>query len=222
MVNGAGARRLAVSPMKTHAAWFVACIATLVIGMQFGKATVRVGGKPVEVIKEVPQDVVQTVEVPAPVTPDTVQGLNLWNRWKARKLAATPRDWLAGLNSVNVAVLVSEDAKEAVSESEIRTEIELTLRRHQVPLDKTSICTFYYEVDSVGDELVSYATHASLNTAVFSVKPDQSLVMGDQPIWLSGKYGSVEPADAHDALISAAESDAEQFANDWLAANPTK
>jgi hypothetical protein len=226
--------------MKTHIIWFAIATLALVIGTRLTKPEVRtvekpvevvrtkevVVEKPVEVIKEVPKEVEKIVEkkveVPAEIPELYKTALSFMEKFRSTKLVSQ-KDSLAGVDSVSVAITLADDVKKIISESEVRTKFEITLRRSGVPIDENSRFTLSYYQDGFtrdGPTLIySFSTALEELVVAFRDGPAMRRIVGT---WRRGNYGTVGISKARDALLSDAESAAETFANEWLAMNAKK
>jgi hypothetical protein len=226
-----------IKQMKTHIIWFLVAIAALIAGKQLTSSDVRIVEKPVEsvktkevfvdrpveVIKEVTKEVEKIVEVPAKIPELYQNSLAFMERVRASKLV-TSKESLAGIDAVSVAIFLSDDVKKIVSESEIRTKFEITLRRSGVTIDEKAVNTlsFSHWGFTRDSAILTYSFITSLDDLAYAFRKDGVIIKSFMSTWREGNYGTVGIAKARDALIGDAESSAEAFANEWLAANPKK
>jgi hypothetical protein len=213
--------------MKTHLIWFCVCVAALLVGTQFAKKEIQVVEKPVEVIKEVPKVVERIVErrveVPAAIPEEYVKALGFLERFRASKLVSD-KESLAGVKAVSVNIRATDEVKKIVSEQELRTKFEITLRRSGVPIDEKSVYTLYYAQDGFTgpSPILVWACRTTLADMLFGFRGDGEMFAKDVPVWAKGDYGTIGITKARETLMAEAESSAEAFANDWLAMNPKK
>ncbi len=227
--------------MKTHLIWLVVAITALAAGTQLAKRQVQIVEKPIEVVKtkevfvdrpvevirEVPKEVVkvveQKVEVPAEIPEAYQTALKLSNRMRGSK-ALSQKEALTGVASVSVSVGLTDDIKKTISEEEIRTKFEITLRRSGVPIDENSRFGLTYSADGFTKDNTTlvYTVRTSLLETLFGFREDGTVFQRFAPSWYTGNYGTVGLSKAREFLISDAESAAENFANQWLAQNPKK
>ncbi|MEI6861429.1 MAG: hypothetical protein WCL04_04170 [Verrucomicrobiota bacterium] len=178
--------------MKTHLIWLGVAVAALLVGTQFAPKEIRVVEKPVEVvktrdvvvekrvdvIKEVPKEVEKiverTVEVPAKIPELYTKALAFMERFYDSKQVSS-KDSLAGIKSVRVSVYLADDIKKIVSETEIRTKFEITLRRSGVPIDEKSLYVLSYSQDGftrTDSPLLVYSISTNLDEGVFALRND--------------------------------------------------
>ena len=228
--------------MKTHIIWFCVSAAALLVGTQFARKVTVVVEKPVEVVKtkevivekpvdvirEVPKEVEKIVEkrveVPAKIPEKYETALALADRFAASELVSA-EDSLAGVKAVRVSIAIGDDIKRIVSEDDIRTKFEITLRRSGVSIDEASLFAVVYSQDGFftrGAPIIAWSSKTNLMELVWAFRPAGRMIYLDAPTWSKGQYGTVGEANAREWLIKTAESDAEGFANEWLAKNPKK
>jgi len=227
--------------MKTHIIWSVAAIVALLVGTTLTKPEVRtvekpvevvrtrevVVEKPVEVIREVPKEVEKIVErrveVPADIPEIYKTALTFMEKLRGTKLV-TQKEALAGVEAVSVDITLAEDVKKIVSESEIRTKFEITLRRSGVLIDEKSRFTLSFIQDGFTRDspTLTYSFTTSLDELVIGFRDGDPSLRRYASTWRKGSFGTVGISKARDALLSEAESSAEAFSNEWLAMNPKK
>ena len=227
--------------MKTHIIWSCVAIAALFVGTRMANTEIRTVEKPVEVIrtkevivekpvqviKEVPKEVERIVErkieVPAEIPDIYKTALEFMEKFRGTKLVSQ-KDSLAGVESVSVEVYLADDVKKIVSESEIRTKFEITLRRSGVPIDEKSRFTLSHTQDGFTRDspTLTYSFTVALDELVVGFRDGEPGMRRIITTWRKGSYGTVGISKARDALIAEAESSAESFANEWLAMNPKK
>lgn len=215
--------------MRTHIVWFCIAAVALFSGRKFATKEIRVVEKPVEIvkIKEVPRDVEkiveQRVEVPAKIPEIYETALAFREKFLTAKLVLQ-KEALAGVESVSVAIDLADDVKKIVSESEIRTKFEITLRRSGVPINEKSRFTLAYTQDGFtkGNPTLAYSITTALQEAVVGFRNGDPGLQRYIATWTSVYYGTVGVSKAREALLSQAESAAEEFANEWLAMNLKK
>ena len=85
----------------------------------------------------VEKEVIKRVEVPAEIPAYYEKA---WKRQVAESIAksADEKTCFSGLDNMEVRVVISEDAKDILSEQRAKDKFELTLRRHGVPLSDSS------------------------------------------------------------------------------------
>ncbi len=227
--------------MKTHIVWLAVVISALLIGTQLGKPSVQVVEKPVEVvrtkevfvekpvevIKEVPKEIVKfverKVEVPAEIPELYTTALDFMEKFRGSKLVSQ-KDALTDIDSVSVEITLSDDIKKLISESEIRTKFEITLRRSGIPInEKSRYSLVYYQDGFTGNNpTLIYTFSTSLEELVVGFRDGLPKIRRYVATWRRGNFGTVGISKARDTLLADAESAAEGFANEWLAMNPKK
>lgn len=217
--------------MKTHIIWLAVVIVALFTGTRLTKPEVRTIEKPVEVIREVvkvvPKDiervVERTVEVPAEIPEHYKTALNVFEKLKTAK-SVTSKAALAGTTSVRVAIILADDIKKIISESEIRTKFEITLRRSGIPINEESRYELSYTQDGFtrGESTLKYSFTTELLETAYGVRETGQMIGVSVATWRHGNYGIIGMTMARDALLTQAEQAAEAFANEWLAMNPKK
>lgn len=227
--------------MKTNIIWSCVAIAALFVGTRMANTEIRtvekpvevirtkevIVEKPVEVIKEVPKVVERIVErkveVPAEIPEIYKNALEFMKRFRGAKLVSQ-KDSLAGVESVRVGIVLTDDVKKIVSESEIRTKFEITLRRSGVPIDEKSRFALRFEYEGFTDDspTLTYSFTVSLLEWVVAFRDGGPGVYCLTSTWQEGSFGTVGISKVRDALLKKAEEYAEEFANEWLAMNPKK
>lgn len=227
--------------MKTHIIWSCIAIAALFIGTRMTTTEIRtvempvevvrtnevIVEKPYQVIKEVPKEVEKIVErkveVPAEIPELYKNALAFMEKFQSTSLVSQ-KDSLAGVESVSVEILLADDVKKIVSESEIRTKFEITLRQSGVPLDEKSRFILSHTQDGfTGDRpTLTYSFAVALEELVIGFRDGGPGMRRIIPTWRKASFGTVGISKARDTLISEAQSSAESFANEWLAMNPKK
>jgi hypothetical protein len=227
--------------VKTHIIWTLVAISALLVGTQFAKKEIRVVErpvevvktnivvveKPVEVIKEVPKEVERIVErkveVPAKISEEYEDAMAFMKQFRARE-EVSKADALAGVKSVGVEVTLDDDVKKIISEEEIRTKFEITLRRSGVPINEESRFRLFVSQTARLREtgLLIFSSQTEFAEAVILFRGESRMAEVITATWEKGAHGVVGKDHARDTFIQAAEEGAEAFANTWLAKNPAK
>ncbi|MDP3069273.1 MAG: hypothetical protein Q8N18_03245 [Opitutaceae bacterium] len=231
--------------MKTHVIWSAVAIVALFVGTRFAKTEVRNIEKPVEVVrtkevvvekpvevvrevvkvvpKEVERIVERRIEVPAEI-PEIYKKALSFREAVLNAKTASAKEALTGVTSVSVEIHLTDDIKNLISESEIRTKFEINLRRSGVPISEKSDYTLVYYQDGFtrGNPTLTYSFSTSLTEFALLARDGGPKFHRNVAVWRSGNFGTVGVSKAREALLAAAESAAEEFANDWLAMNPKK
>ena len=160
------------------------------------------------------------VEVPAEI-PTHYE--NTWKRLIAELAApiADEETCFSGLDNMEVRVVISEDAKDILSEQRAKDKFELTLRRHGVPLSDSSNPYIVLSINVLWNERNTIAIHSIavdlIETLIFyrNQKPYKRLVT----LWSDGSYGMVGKTFAKEAYLELIEENAERVANLYLSAN---
>lgn len=179
----------------------------------------------------VEKEVIKKVEVPAKV-PMLYQ--NAWKRFLDESIAkfADEKTCFAGLDSMYVSIALDEDIEDILSEQRAQDKVELTLRRHGLPLlsnppshhlhpSISDLSILILAVDAFWNEsktLATYTISVSLNEPLIfyrNKKPHRRYVI----LWESSSYGQVGKNLAKETFIEAIEEKAERVANLYLSAN---
>lgn len=132
---------------------------------------------------------------------------------------------LFGMKDVNIQYTLGDDIKRVVSEDEVKSKFELTLRRNNVPLNPKSINTVWVTVDGFfGDATATQLilTH-SISVDVSEIRTlirFREMHKATIIVWHQNFFGMVGKANANKGLLDSVEKQAELFANDFLSANP--
>lgn len=168
----------------------------------------------------VEKDVIKRVEVPAEIPAYYEKA---WKRQVAESIAksADEKTCFSGLDNMEVRVVISEDAKDILSEQRAKDKFELTLRRHGVPLSDSSNPYIVLSINVLWNERNTIAIHSIavdlIETLIFyrNQKPYKRLVT----LWSDGSYGMVGKTFAKEAYLELIEENAERVANLYLSAN---
>ena len=170
-------------------------------------------------------------EIPSPQFPPPCEVYEAaWKRLLAEwetKVEYDDKRCFAGIESVEVVVMVVEDATDVLSEQTARDKFELMLRKHGVPLskeDSSSFCSDLCLILSVSagwdekERFFFYILTASLHEPLVfyrNEKPHKRLVQ----LWEDVSYGVAGRKVARRVFIESIEEKAEQVANLYLSAN---
>ena len=168
----------------------------------------------------VEKEVIKKVEVPAEIP---IHYENVWKRLVAELAApiADEETCFSGLDSMEVRIVINEDAKDILSEQRAKDKFELTLRRHGVPLSDSSNPYIVLSINVLWNERNTIAIHSIavdlIETLIFyrNQKPYKRLVK----LWSDGSYGMVGKTFAKEAYLELIEENAERVANLYLSAN---
>jgi hypothetical protein len=123
---------------------------------------------------------------------------------------------------VRVVYALEGSTKAAVSEAEVKAKFELTLRRNNVPLNSQSTNMVVVLMNGFFDEKgeLTYSVSCGVSEWQFIFRGNECRY-AMVTLWeADGRYGYAGPARMNDLLLTAVEKEAEQFANDYLSANP--
>ena len=170
--------------------------------------------------REVVKRVVVPAEVPAEVP---AYYKHAWQKQVAEEYAgwADEKTCFSGLDSMEVEISMTEDAKDILSEQRAKDKFELTLRRHGVPLSDFSNPYLWLSINALWDESKTWSTYGisvKLSEALIfqrNNKPHRRIVI----VWQSGGHGYAGSRVAREALLDAIEEKAEEVANLYLSAN---
>ena len=168
----------------------------------------------------VEKEVIKKVEVPAEIP---IHYENVWKRLVAELAApiADEETCFSGLDSMEVRVVINEDAKDILSEQRVEDKFELTLRRYGVPLSKWSNPYLSVSIDVVWNEdktLTAYTVSTTLlEPLIFyrKEKPHKRFVK----LWEQSSYGYAGKDVVRESLLRSIEEKAERVANLYLSAN---
>ena len=168
----------------------------------------------------VEKEVIKRVEVPAEIPAHYEKA---WEREIAESIAlsADEKTCFSGLNSMEVRVVINEDAKDILSEQRAKDKFELTLRRHGVPLSDFSNPYILLGVEAVwnNDKIIAaYIISVSLiEPLIFyrNQKPYKRFVT----LWEQSSYGLAGKTIAKETFLESIEEKAERVANLYLSAN---
>ena len=168
----------------------------------------------------VEKEVIKRVEVPAEIPAHYEEA---WERQVAESTAliADEKTCFSGLNSMEVSVVMNEDAKDILSEQRAKDKFELTLRRYGVPLSNLSNPYLELRINALWNEDKIFATY------VLGVELRESIIFyrNNKPhkhfvtLWEAISYGYVGKDVARESLLRYLEEKAERVANLYLSAN---
>jgi len=195
----------------------------LIAGIILAKQETQVVEKRVEVVKEVPKEIERRVEVPAKIPEKYETALAVVDQIRSSSFLKG-KEVLAGLKAVRVNVTMADDVAKLVSVSDIRTKFEINLRRSGIPIDENSDYWLNYFVEGFTHEspTLVWSIDTQLHEVVYAFRENGKVAKIVCSVWERGNYGTIGKAVAREELLKQAESDAEAFANDWLAVNPKK
>jgi hypothetical protein len=174
------------------------------------------------VFQEVPKEVEKIVNVPAEIPPEYQMAMNVY-RNITNATFVSQDNALFNLSNVRVEYILSDDVKERVSEEEVKAKFELALRRNNVPIYANSTSLISVKINGLfNDEtkvMLSYSVLCTLNETQWIFRSGQCH-MAIVQTWSGGYTGFAGKLKANDQLLDAVEKEAEQFANDYLSANP--
>ena len=142
---------------------------------------------------------------------------------------ATQDTYFAGLDSLEVRVLVNDVVREVVDENRLRTKFELTLRGNAVPVAPSSWSIFSprretyvrLAVEGLWDSernFVTFIVQTELVADIFFYR--KGVLYRDMtPIWSTLKYGYAGSQLVRESIVGAVEEHAEDVANRYLSAN---
>jgi hypothetical protein len=133
------------------------------------------------------------------------------------------QDPLAGVRAVEVVIDLPENAaKLSLTESDVRTKVELKLRTAGLRVGPASeqLPWFYVQVGldlRTGSNICVFGVRLALYE--YAVLPrTKTLVKGQ--LWTAGAFGSVGNNQARETLLGQLDEGVDRFLNSWLAANP--
>ena len=164
-------------------------------------------------------------EVPASIPLEYINAMQICKNIDKAK-TSDRKQVLFGRKDVGVVFTVAEAVKEFVSEDELSAKFELTLRRNNIAISRSSTNLVFYIIEGfLNDDKVSltYSVNCFVLDSVFYKRsPDWVTAEWSRmlvSIWESESYGYAGTKIAKTELLKIAESKAELFANDFLAAN---
>ncbi len=168
----------------------------------------------------VEKEVIKRVEVPAEIPAHYEKA---WEREIAESIAlsADEKTCFSGLNSMEVSVIMNEDAKDILSEQRAKDKFELTLRRYGVPLANSSNPYLLLSIEALWYEdkiVATYVLGVELREAIIfyrNNKPHRHFVT----LWKDSSYGYAGKDVAREAFLRYIEEKAERVANLYLSAN---
>jgi hypothetical protein len=177
-----------------------------------------------EVIRVVPKEVEKIVKVPVELPSIIIAASNMLYNMLGAEFVGKDKV-LFRMTNIAVQCFLNDDIKKYVSEDEVRSKFELTLRRNNVPIDSSSPNVVSVSLDGFftdQTQLLSYMT----GCRVFEI---QWVSRGEEwhkalvTVWQKAEsYGNVGRNRANAVLLGDVERFAELFANDFLSANPKK
>ena len=146
-----------------------------------------------------------------------------WKSFLAESTAefAEEKMCFSGLNSMAVFVTLNEQAKDILTEQRAKDKIELTLRRHDVPLSESSNPCMEFLVEAAWQE---GKTAAAFTISAALIEP-LIFYRGNKPyrrivaLWRDRHYGYVGQKASRGFLLQYIEEKAERVANLYLSAN---
>ena len=168
----------------------------------------------------VEKEVIKRVEVPAEIPAHYEEA---WERQVAESTAliADEKTCFLGLNSMEVSVVMNEDAKDILSEQRAKDKFELTLRRYGVPLSNWSNPHLLLGIEALWNEekrFVAFTINVSLKEPLIfyrNQKPYKRFIKS----WEEIHYGYAGKDVARKAFLRYIEDNAERVANLYLSAN---
>lgn len=125
---------------------------------------------------------------------------------------------LADLGPVRVVVTIPRELQNAVNAARIRAHVQQLLRGGRVPQDDRAAATLCFDVNGVWNEertILSYAVRCYTVEPVVAERAT-GLVKGNGTIWFDGTVGSVEGANATEAISTCADQHIEAFCADYV------
>jgi len=184
-----------------------------------------------EVIKEVPKEVVKEVEkiVPATLTDLQKQAIQLGlNVAQSEWILASSQDVLKGVVTLNVAVMVDDAIKDHVKADELRTGIELELRKLGISINEkpdVNSPTLHYTLEGAyfefEPEIFTYVESLSLTRTVYlpSGVPGDAWKFLNVEVYSSTAFGRAGKTKVVE-LSRYYEKRMKTFLNAYLKANP--
>jgi hypothetical protein len=199
---------------KTHVIWLCVSVAALFAGTQFAKKKIQIVEKPVEVVKT------KEVEVPA-VIPEDYKAAKQFYDWFFQANWFEKNEILKGVPSVQVIILLDDEVKGSVTESELKDSIELSLRKNGVPVKDNPAFLLEFSIDGVWNEnktIYSYTTSMSLLEVVPILRLG-GFKKASLTIWQNNYVGYAGSQKVSGAINTAADKFVVSFSNAYLAAN---
>ena len=168
----------------------------------------------------VEKEVIKRVEVPAKIPAHYEEA---WERQVAESIAliADEKTCFSGLNSMEVSVVMNEDAKDILSEQRAKDKFELTLRRYGVPLSNWSNPHLSLGIEALWNEekrFVAFTINVSLKEPLIFYRNQKPYKRFIKP-WEEIHYGYAGKDVARGAFLRYIEEKAERVANLYLSAN---
>ena len=168
----------------------------------------------------VEKEVIKRVEVPVEIPAYYEKA---WKRQVAESLAliADEKTCFSGLGSMEVSVVMNEDAKDILSEQRAKDKFELTLRRYGVPLSNWSIPHLSLGIEALWNKQKTFAAFTisvSLTEPLIFYRDNKPHRCYVTP-WEEASYGYAGKDVARDAFLRYIEEKAERVANLYLSAN---
>lgn len=168
----------------------------------------------------VEKEVIKRVEVPAEIPAYYEKA---WEKQVAESIAliADEKTCFSGLNSMEVRVVMNEDAKDILSEQRAKDKFELTLRRYGVPLSNWSNPHLSLGIEALWNKQKTFAALtiyvSLLEPLIFyrDNKPHRYLVT----LWEASSFGYAGQDVARENFLRYIEEKAERVANLYLSAN---
>ncbi len=131
-------------------------------------------------------------------------------------------DLFSGLDSIQVLISVDEEIKQIISENEVRTKFELTLRNHGIHVSDNSTPYIVYVIAGVRDkEILAFSTTTSLRgPVIFHIQDREHIRIVD--LWNFSRFGFFGVYRGNDILRESTVKSAEEIANLYLSANPRR
>ena len=170
--------------------------------------------------REVPKEVVKKVLVPAEIP---MYYERAWKKQAAEFGAdfADEKTCFSGLDSMEVSVVMNEDAKDILSEQRAKDKFELTLRRYGVPLSNWSNPHLSLGIEALWNEekrFVAFTINVSLKEPLIFYRNQKPYKRFIKP-WEEIHYGYAGKDVARGAFLRYIEEKAERVANLYLSAN---
>ena len=171
---------------------------------------------PVEVIKEVPAKIPEEYE----------EGFALRKALlKAPTLDTNDTEILKGVKKVNVVIFLNPKVKQLVDEGQLRTKVELSLRRNGISVSPESDWMLIYGIEGLGitrgdggeTRTLSYTSSLRVKQNVFVPSNGRWFVVNCM-IYEKSSYGVI-PYDKSGDLLNYASNAIDDFSNKWLEKN---
>jgi hypothetical protein len=186
-----------------------------------------------EVVKEVPKEVIREVvtevpkevikEVAAPIPEQYEWAKNFLNKYAAALSSSleSQDNLLRGLESVRVAVFITDKIENKITKSEVKDSIELSLRKNGIPVRSDSAAIISFLVDGLWDEkkiVFSYSARFSVRMN-HPVWINKEFVLHSVEIWEEGFTGYAGSDVISNGIEKAYAKLVTSFSNKYLAAN---